>query len=100
MDKPPSTEFKFEAIDNLTFSQIRSSLLPVLRKTERFYFENAKIEVKEFLSNLLVLTVDEKLFIEKFNQKEYCPELLFDDKEILERIKEHPMAIWKTRKRQ
>ncbi len=96
-NKPPTTEFKFEAIDNLRFSQIRSSLIPVLRKTERFDFEKAKIEVKEFLSNLLVLTDDEKLFIVKFNQKEYCPELLFEDKEILERIKDHPMAIWKTR---
>jgi predicted nucleotidyltransferase component of viral defense system len=97
-NKPPTTEFKFDAINNIKFPQIRSSLLPVLRKTERFDFEKAKLEVKEFLSNLLVLTDDEKLFIEKFNQKEYCPELLFEDKELLERIKEHPMAIWKTRK--
>jgi hypothetical protein len=99
-NKPPSIEFKFDAIDNLRFSQIRSSLLPVLRKTEHFDFENAKIKVKELLSNLLVLTGEEKLFIEKFNQKEYCPDLLFEDKEILDRIKDHPMAIWKTRKRQ
>ncbi|NWJ52067.1 MAG: hypothetical protein HXX14_14515 [Bacteroidetes bacterium] len=90
--------FKFDAINNLKFAQIRSSLLPVLRKTEHFEFEKAKIEVKEFLSNLLVLTGDEKLFIEKFNQKEYSPELLFEDKELLDRIKDHPMAMWKTRK--
>ena len=31
----------------------------------------------------------------RFIAKEYAPELLFDDKEIVERIKEHPMAIWK-----
>jgi len=54
--------------------------------------------VKKFVSNLLILTENEKLFVEQFNQKEYCPELLFDDKDILERIKDHPMAIWKTRK--
>lgn len=95
-NKPPTTEFKLDAIDNIAFSQIRSSLLPVLRKTEHFDFEKAKIEVKEFLSNLLVLSGDEKLFIEKFNLKEFCPELLFEDIEILKRIKDHPMAIWKT----
>jgi hypothetical protein len=80
------------------FPQIRSSLIPVLRKTEHFNFEAAKIEVKKFVSSLLILTENEKLFVERFNQKEYCPELLFDDKDILERIKDHPMAIWKTRK--
>jgi predicted nucleotidyltransferase component of viral defense system len=53
-NKPPTTEFKFDAIDKLMFPQIRSSLLPVLRRTERFDFEKAKIEVKEFLSDLLV----------------------------------------------
>lgn len=99
-NKPPSIEFKFDAIDKITFSQIRSSLLPVLRKTKRFDLEKAKIEVKEFLSGLLVFTADEKLFIEKFNMKEYRPELLFEDTNILERIREHPMAIWKTLKRQ
>ncbi len=95
--EPPTTIFKFDAIDKLKFSQIRSSLLPVLRKTEHFDFEKAKTDVKEFLSELLVLTNNEKLFIEKFNQKEYCPYLLFEDGDILERINNHPMAIWKTR---
>jgi len=28
----------------------------------------------------------------------YSPELLFENEEIVNRIKEHPMAIWKTRK--
>ncbi|MGV8138562.1 MAG: nucleotidyl transferase AbiEii/AbiGii toxin family protein [Mangrovibacterium sp.] len=96
-NKPPVTDFRCEAIDRLKFQQIRSSLLPVLRKTERFDLEKAKVEVKKFLGRLLTLTDSEKLFIEKFNQKEYRPELLFDDKDIIERIKDHPMAIWKTR---
>jgi hypothetical protein len=33
----------------------------------------------------------------RFNQKEYHPELLFDDPLILERIAEHPMALWKCK---
>lgn len=32
-----------------------------------------------------------------FEQKKYKPELLFDDKEIVERIINHPMAIWKCK---
>lgn len=47
--------------------------------------------------HLMLLTKDEKAFLDKFENGEYIPELLFDDKEILDRIKEHPMAIWKTR---
>jgi hypothetical protein len=40
---------------------------------------------------------NEKLFIENFNQSIYQPDLLFDDKGIIERIKEHPMAVWRIK---
>lgn len=89
--------YSFESIDNLKFAQIRSSLLPVLKKSERFDFESAKVEVKEFLVKLTMFTEEEKSFIENFNSNVYQPELLFKDTEIVERIKNHPMAIWKIR---
>ena len=95
-DKPLNS-YSFESINNLKFAQIRSSLLPVLKITERFDFESAKVEVKEFLMKLIVFTEDEKSFIENFNNNVYRPELLFEDTEIVERIKNHPMAIWKIR---
>jgi len=93
----PSTSYSFDSIDHLKFAQIRSTLLPVLQKSERFDFESAKLEVKGFLLKVMVFTKDEKLFIENFNNKVYCPELLFENAEIIERIKHHPMAIWKVR---
>ena len=93
----PSINYRFESIDNLKFADIRSSLLPVLKKSERFNFELAKVEVKTFLLKLMTFTEDEKLFIEHFNKKEYQPDLLFEDTEIIESIKNHPMAIWKMR---
>ena len=34
-------------------------------------------------------------YMDCFMAKEYRPELLFDDEQIIERIKEHPMALWK-----
>ncbi len=92
---PPKSEFNFNAIDNLNFSQIKRKLIPVLMKSDKFEFEVAKSEVKAYLTTLMVLTDNEKLFIESFNQKAYHPELLFDDLEIVSRIKNHPMAIWK-----
>ncbi len=92
---PPKIEFDFNVIDNLNFSHIKRKLIPVLKKSDKFEFEIAKSEVKTYLTTLMLLTDNEKLFIEKFNQKLYHPELLFDEQEIVNRIKNHPMAIWK-----
>ena len=69
------------------------------RRSEHFDFEKAKTEVKDFLSKLLVLTESEKEYVREFNDKKYIPELLFEDKEMVNRIKFHPMALWKTRSR-
>ncbi len=93
----PSNSYSFESVNNLKFTQIRSSLLPVLKKNERFDFESAKVEVKEFLLKLMMFTEREESFIDNFNNNVYQPELLFEDIEIVERIKDHPMAIWKMR---
>ena len=91
----PEKEYSFERIQNIKFPQIRSTLIPVLKKTEKFNFEEAKTNVISFLSKLLILGDAENNFIDSFNQGEYKPELLFDNGEIIERIKEHPMALWK-----
>ena len=42
------------------------------------------------------ITEPEHEFLHKFAEGIYKPELVFDDDEILERIRNHPMAIWKT----
>jgi predicted nucleotidyltransferase component of viral defense system len=90
--------FDFESINSLKYSQIRANLIPVLRKSEHFDFESAKTIVKDYLTKLMTLTDNEKLFIENFNKGIYQPDLLFDDEDIIERIKEHPMAVWRTKK--
>ncbi len=92
----PVTYTDFPQIDKIRFPQIRSQLLPVLRRTEHFDYEQVKTEVKSFLASLLVLTDAEKEYVKKFNQREYAPELLFGDAAIVERVKRHPMALWKT----
>ena len=87
----------FDKINVLKYSQIRANLTPVLKKSERFDFEEAKKEVTQYLSKLMILTDNEKLFIENFNKGVYQPELLFEDDAIIERVKEHPMAVWRTK---
>ena len=93
----PCKEYDLEPIRQITFAQIRASLLPMLKKGDSFDFEIAKTEVLLFLQTLLQLTESEKMFIDAFNAKRYQPALLFDDEAILSNILHHPMAYWKTR---
>ncbi len=73
-DNATPTEYTdFPQIDKIRFPQIRSQLLPVLRRSEHFDFEKAKTEVKDFLSKLLVLTESEKEYVREFNAKKYIP---------------------------
>ena len=76
--------------------RIRTELLPVLRRAEKIDLDEMLCSVERFLSELLVFTGKERAFIDKFRKHEYDPELLFDDREIAERIRSHPMALWKT----
>lgn len=87
----PIDTSKIEAIH---FPQIRSQLLPVLKKSERFDFEQAKQMVIALIRNMSV-SEQEQLFIECFNRGEYRPDVLFEEKDILTRIAHHPMAVWK-----
>ena len=91
--------FDFENIDSLKYNQIRKNLIPVLKKSEQFDFEATKTTVKDYLSKLMILSDNEIRFIEKFKQGVYQPDLLFDDDNIIARIKEHPMAVWRTKEK-
>lgn len=93
--KGPFVEFDIKKIDSITSYKIKTDLKPVLRKKENFDLQAAKERVKTFILEILVLNEDEKQFLTCFTNKEYKPELLFAEQGILDRIKEHPMAIWK-----
>lgn len=90
-------EFDTSAIDNINFTKIRRDLFPVLRNKEKFDLEARKSTVKSFIKELMTLTEQEQDYLKAFEQKEYKPELLFSDEKILENIRNHPMARWKTR---
>jgi len=83
-------------IDSITNHKIRTDLYPVISKNEKFELATVQKRVKEYLSELLVLTDDETQFLDAFREKDYRPELLFSG-EVLERVKNHPMALWKMR---
>lgn len=89
--------FDTKTIDSITRRKIKTDLSPVIKAKDDFDVELAKEHIKEYISNLMVLNREEKKFLDSFENGEYIPELIFKDKKILARIKDHPMAIWKTR---
>ncbi len=92
------TNFDLSVIDNLTWRKIRQTLLPMLNRNEKFDLDVSKMRVKEFISELLSLDPNENEFIRLFKAKKYEPKLLFEDESAINRIKNHPMALWKIRK--
>ena len=90
-------DFDTTAIDLITNQKIKRDLFPVIKRKDDFELEPAKKLVKAYITDLMVLTKEEKEFLDEFESGEYIPELLFEDKDILDRIKNHPMALWKMR---
>lgn len=89
--------FDTMAIGSITKRKIKTDLLPVIKIKDDFELESAKKIVKEYISDLMVLTKEENAFLDRFEKGEYIPELLFEDEKIIERIRNHPMALWKIR---
>ena len=97
-NQTPSTEISFSAIDTITPHKIHTDLYPVIRDKDSFELGAAKKMVTDYLSDILRLSVNEKQFLAEFRNGFYYPELLFTDEDTISRVKDHPMALWKTAK--
>ena len=88
--------FSFSHIMQLAPQRIKTDLIPVLRRGERFDLEPAQKKTMEYLKSFLFPENSRELeFWQSFNNQEYRPDLLFSDDEFLNRVKRHPMALWK-----
>lgn len=56
---------------------MRARLAPVLSRAEKFDCDAVKAEVLASLKQFLQFYESEYLFVERFNQREYRPEILF-----------------------
>lgn len=97
-DSPP-LEFQTGTVDLVTQMRIKTDLYPVLRNKDHFDLKTAQVEVKAWLNDLLQMENNEKEFLNAFRKKTYQPDLLFGSHEILDRIQNHPMALWKCSQR-
>ena len=88
---------KLKSFKKYKFERFITKLLPTLkdRNPKKSNVDEMKKVVREYLKDILVIDDNTKLFYNKFQKGIYEPELLFNNKEIVERIKEHPMIMWK-----
>lgn len=94
-ERPPK-EFGLDNIGKVTKRSITTDLYPVLRHGERFELTEVQNEVRTYLSEFLNPTKNEQIFWNAFEKGMYKPEFVFAGSE-LQRIKGHPMALWKCR---
>ena len=88
-------DFKTDAIDDIKFAKVKRDLFPVIAKKDNFDLEQRKESAKLFIRKLMILTDNEKEFLDRFEKKEFRPELVFENEKIIARLENHPMAIWK-----
>jgi predicted nucleotidyltransferase component of viral defense system len=90
-------DFSPKIVDKLQERTVAQDLYPMLVKRVDLDLASAKLQVKSFLAESIVITPSLQQYIDLFYTQSFQPELLFSG-EMLERVKEHPMAIWKTSK--
>jgi hypothetical protein len=89
--------FSFEREADITPHKIKTDLHPMIRNPERFELRAARERVLAFLIGHMMLSDKESAFLRWFAAGHYEPELLFEDSDILKRIENHPMAVWRIR---
>ncbi len=90
-------QFNFDQIVSVSQQRVKTDLIPVLRRGTWFDVQKAHKQVIAYLEKLLIPDEQEISFWNSFSQQKYRPELLFQDADILSRIGQHPMALWKCR---
>jgi len=87
--------FNFKKLDTISARVVRTDLLPMIRNAKRFDLQEARERVSAFLNERMALTEKESAFLKHFTTGRYEPQLLFEDNEIIKRIENHPMLIWR-----
>lgn len=92
----PGKEISMDGMKDISPAKIKSQLVPLLAAGKKYFpMEEARRAVTDYLASILRLSPEEKEYMEAFSNRSYKPELLFRDNSILERITDHPMALWK-----
>ena len=81
-----------DGFSQMSFSKIRSQLLPMLRiKAGAYPKEKIELSVASFVKSVMQLDSVDNEFVERFQSGEYCPELLFGTQ--MKHLEHHPVAL-------
>ncbi len=96
LDRPlPTYEIPHRA--SLSHGEFEEALVPVLRGEEHPQRETLSAALAPVMTCLATLSDSEKAYIERIQWGEFQPELVVDDDpELLERVRRHPMLLWKA----
>lgn len=97
LDTAAAADLSMKNLWEMPQRRVKADLAPVLHNGDFFALQPAREMVSSYLIDLLQFTEEEKTFLDQFKEKQYHPQLLFDDMEIQKRLVSHPMAIWKCR---
>ena len=85
-------------LEQITYSDVRKSLLPLLRKGENVDLDAMKGEVQPLAQDFLTYRDEETEFMKLlFEEKDYRPEILFGDIEFNTDLPQHPGIEWRLR---
>ena len=96
-NKEVPERINLDVIDEITWYRIKTDLIPVKRKREKFDLDETKKRVKGYLEDTMRLTDLENRFLQEFREKKYHPEYLFENQDIVSRLEKHPMVLWKMK---
>ena len=96
LDRPlPTYEMPHRA--SLSHAELEEALVPVLRGEEHPQRDAMSAVLAPVMTSLVSLSDSEKAYIERIQWGEFQPELVVDDDpELLERVRRHPMLLWKA----
>ncbi|MBI4209825.1 MAG: nucleotidyl transferase AbiEii/AbiGii toxin family protein [Deltaproteobacteria bacterium] len=86
------------AIEQLTFKKIEERLYPVIRAGGVLAADRLKENACKIITMILNFKEQERNYLDLLlDQGDYQPEHLFPEKQLLERVRKHPVLLWKAK---
>lgn len=97
----PLTKYGRARFDRLTQRDVEQSLYPLLRQADRRTAVQLRAHAWAIVEPWLILSDNEKDYVECLQHGEFKPELLFGrDRRMIDRIQRHPALQWKVQNAQ
>lgn len=91
-------DLKVDVLDEITDSDVKANLLPLLRKGEKITAGEMKEVVTPVMSEFLDFSGSELEFImELFDKKSFHPDILFQNIVYNKDVKQHPGIMWRIK---